>query len=575
MVTPTDDNGDNIAEAVVNHGIAIDTRGNTHDLTLTQVDTAPADTTADNAIAAPYILGEVLLGNGNDTVSSSGGQIAGNMDFGGGAANSFTLTGKATYAGRMTGTGAVALNIADGSAVLLDGSHLNVTTLQVGATSLLALTLDTDHPTIPVLVGSGAATFASGATLNLTPNHLITNPSDFTILTASSIDLGTLSTTTLDGHIPYMYHADLTKNGANTELYAHLRLKSQAEAQYSDNQYAALAPVLNVIATDATARSELMSQLTREGFDRIYNQYLPDYSGENILDLSLGATSLNRSLGTLSLVPKKGGQYWLQEYGYHTTRNYGDTAGFKSTGFSFAGGRETEILNNQTVGVYLSYTSATPADTFAIAQEELVNSDVTLGGYWRMKLGAFKSWAHAGIGHTDFKSTRQSADLAHTAKGDWTGYSWSAGGGASVDYKLGQVGVSPTVLADYYALKENAHTETGGGSTFDLTVADRDSHLFSSTAMLNFTYGHAFIKPELWIGYKQNISAQIADTVSRFGATGTPFTLNGGDLEGGGPIAGFRISTDNEWSYFGVEGDYEKQDNYTNYSISLRTRFQF
>jgi hypothetical protein len=56
---------------------------------------------------------------------------------------------------------------------------------------------------------------------------------------------------------------------------------------------------------------------------------------------------------------------------------------------------------------------------------------------------------------------------------------------------------------------------------------------------------------------------------------GTPFSLTAGNLEGGGPIAGFRLSADNEWSYFGVEGDFFQHDAYTNYSISLRTRFQF
>ncbi|WP_235075806.1 autotransporter outer membrane beta-barrel domain-containing protein [Asticcacaulis sp. AC460] len=570
-LTSADDNGDSVNEALVNRAIAIDTRTNSAGLTLTQVDTNPGDTKADTDIPAPAILGDILLGSGNDAISSSGGNIVGNIDYGTGA-NSFTVTNKATYFGKMTnGTGGtVALNITDGAVALLGGTHLNTTTVNVGATSTLSLVVDTATPTTPMLVGTGAVTFATGAKMNLAPTKLFTDPKTFTLLTGSSIDLGGLTPT-----VSYLYTANLSKNAGNTELYANMRLKTQSEAAFSDNQYAALVPVLTVIAKDSAAETQVMAQMTKEGFDRVYNQYLPDYSGENILGLSLGSHSLNRSLGSLTLIPgNDAGQYWLQEYGYHTTRDYADTAGFESTGFSFAAGREAEVYGNQTVGFYLSYTSATPTDTFAVSEEEMINSDVTVGGYWRLKTGAFKGWAHAGIGFTNFESLRQNSTLAYTSKAEWSGFSYSGGVGASVDYKLGKFSVTPMVLADYYALSEKEHAESGGGDYFDLSIGKRDSHLLSSTAMLNFSYGRFFLKPELWVGYKQNISAEIADTVAMF-KNGAPFTLTGGDLEGGGPIAGFRVSADNEWSYFGIEGDYEKQDTYTNYSIALRTRFQF
>ena len=96
----------------------------------------------------------------------------------------------------------------------------------------------------------------------------------------------------------------------------------------------------------------------------------------------------------------------------------------------------------------------------------------------------------------------------------------------------------------------------------------------TASALFNVSYNKFFAKPEVWFGYKQNVSAQIADTIANFKGA-TPFTLTGGDIEGGGPVAGFRISADNQYSYFSLEGEYEKKDDYTNYSVSLRTRFQF
>ncbi|WP_245531388.1 autotransporter outer membrane beta-barrel domain-containing protein [Asticcacaulis biprosthecium] len=592
-VTGTDDNGDQVMDTIATPGIAIDTRNNTVGLTLSQVDIAPADTEADNKIPAPFIIGDILLGSGNDSVSSNGGLIGGNINLGAGndslaltkaslignvdfgsGDNTFTLAGKSSFIGKATGTGSVAVDISDGIAFFNTGTNLNTTTFNVGAASTLGVVLNPDSPASQLFTGSGAVTFANGSTVDVRPTKVFTAPTSFTVLTTTStISLGTVTT-----RIPYIYSTDLSKaavTGGGEALKANVRLKTQSEAQYSDNQYAALIPVLTVMGQDALGSKAVLTEYTREGFDRVYNQYLPDYSGENILGLSLGSASLNRSLGSLTLIPGNGaGQYWLQEYGYQTKRDYADTAGFESTGFSFAGGREAEVYGNQTVGFYLSYTAATPTDTFAISEEEMINSDVTVGGYWRLKTGAFKGWAHAGVGFTNFESLRQNSTLAYTSKAEWGGFSYSGGVGASVDYQLGKISITPMVLADYYALSEEEHAEAGGGDYFDLTVSERDSHLLSSTAMLNFSYGRFFLKPELWFGYKQNISAEIANTVANF-KNGTPFTLTGGDLEGGGPIAGFRVSADNEWSYFGIEGDYEKQDTYTNYSIALRTRFQF
>ena len=265
-----------------------------------------------------------------------------------------------------------------------------------------------------------------------------------------------------------------------------------------------------------------------------------------------------------------------KKYGFQTTRKYGDTAGFKSTGFSFAGGREQAVGPHNMLGVYIDYTSATPVDTFAIANEQLVASDLTIGGYWRVNDGGFKAWAHAGAGYTQFNSTREllSTYVTHIAKARWSGYSYSAGAGASYGLKWGVLNITPQILGNFYDLNEAKHTETGGTDYFDLAIAARNGSLLTSKAMINVSYNKWFVKPELWVGYKDNVSASIANTVAAFPG-GTPFTLTGGNIKGGGPVAGFRFSTDNQYSYFSLEGEYEKLNAVTDYSLSLRTRFQF
>ena len=576
-ITASDDDVDGTADTITGKATAIDVSANTTGVTITQTDNNATDSDDDEAIAAPYIYGNILFGSGNDTLSSSGGYIYGNVDYGAGT-GSFSLTNDAVYLGKLTSSGNIAMDIDSGaSAGLLAGSSVRMSTLHVGSDSSLALTLAVDTPTVPILSGSGAVAFDDGAKLYLTLDKILTTPTSFTVLTGSSISLGDMTTSTLDGYIPYLYHSDLTLNDTDTVLTANFRLKTQGEAGYSSNQYAALMPVLVVVAEDSGARSSLLAATDKDAFDQVYNQYLPDYSGENLISLSVGSASLNRSLSNLTLIPdNNGGQYWLQEYGYGINRAYSDTAGFKSTGFSFAGGRERQVYGNQMVGTYLSITSASPRDTFALAAEGMSNSDLTLGAYWRLNTSGLKAWLHAGAGYDTFKSTRNilTTTVDHVATAKWDGYSVSAGTGASYDFRLGKWAVTPEILTDYYRLHENDHTESGGGDYFDLTVGARDGHLLTSTALLNLSYQTSFLKPELWVGYKQNVSATLPDTVANF-TGGDSFTLVGGNIEGGGPVAGFRLSADNPYSYFSIEAEYQELPEYTNTTVSLRTRFQF
>lgn len=572
-VTASDDDGDDVADTITGSAIAIDASTNTAGLTLTQTDSAPDD----DDISAPYIYGQIRLGSGDDHITSSGGYIYGAIDYGTGL-GSFTLTDDAVFAGQITSTGDIAMDIDSGAnAYLLAGSSVKLSTLHVGADSKLALTLDVDDPTTPVLFGSGSAVFDDGAELDLALSRIVTSPVSFTVMTAANISLGDITTSTRDGYIPYLYHADLETDDAKTALYANFRLKTQAEAGYSSNQYAALLPVLVVVAQESGAQSSLLGATDKAGFDAVYNQYLPDYSGENLLTLSHGAQSLTRSLGNLTFIPTgDGGQYWLQEYGYGTTRETGDVAGFTSTGFSFAGGRERQVYGNQMLGVYASLTTASPQDKFASGTETSSVTEYSLGGYWRLNSGAFKTWAHAGAGYVSLNTSRSilTAYVAHTSEAKWSGYSLSAGAGASVDYRVGKLSLIPEVTADYYRLNEARHSESGGGDYFDLSVGQRSGHLLSSAAILRARYNASFIRPELWIGYRQNLSVQLPDTVASF-AGGDAFTLTAGTVEGGGPVAGFRFSLDNDYSYLALEGEYEKVGETTGSSLSLRTRFQF
>ncbi|MDC7681750.1 autotransporter domain-containing protein [Asticcacaulis sp. BYS171W] len=574
-LTATDDDGDGVIDTSTNRAVAIDTRGNTLGLTLTQTDLKPDDDT----VAAPFITGDILLGSGADVLNINGGFILGNIDFGGGA-NSLTINTKAIVAGKMTGSGTVNLDIVNGSLNLALGSRLNLSQLNVRKDGTLRFIPDTTAPGTALLVSAGPAVFETGAKVQIGMSKIVKAPTRYTLLTASSITLGTLDTASLDANIPYLYKAALSTDTAKTSLFADVRLRTQSETTLTANEFAAFDAIMTAAQGSTGATNALLDPITATGFEKAYLSFLPDYSGETLLSLAKGNDALSRTLASQSVIPPTGeNQYWLQEYGYQVTRDRAEVTGFDARGFAFAGGVERGLTSTQAAGLYLGYTAASPSDTFASPEEDMTATDLSLGVYWRLDTGSgLKSWVRAGAGYTKLESTRQILEGTFISRNEatWNGVSYSGSVGASYGFEAGWLSLTPLLSADYYGLKEDAHTETGGDVAFDLSVEERTSHILSGSAILNIGRSdkNALFRPELWVGYRNNFSVEIGDTVARYG-TQTPFTLHGGTVEGGGPVAGLRIAASNEYSYFGIEGEYEKQDAYENVSLSLRARFQF
>lgn len=574
-LTQTDEDGDGVLDTTANRPVAIDLSGNTAGVTLTQTDLKPEDDT----VAAPFISGDIKLGSGNDVVKIDGGFVLGNIDFGAGA-NSLSITTNGIVAGKMTGAGTVTIDIVKGALNLDTGSKLNVTTLNVRKDGTLRFIPDVTTPTNAAIVASGAAVFETGAKVQIGMSTIVKPATRYTLLTASNITLGTLDTASLDANIPYLYKATLSTNTANTALYADVRLRTQGETTLSPNEFAAFDAVLTAAQGSTGATSALIAPLTAETFEKAYLSFLPDYSGETLLTLSKSNDGLSRTLASQSIIPETGvNQYWAQEYGFQINRDRGEVTGFESTGFAFAGGVERGLTSTQAAGLYMAYTATNPTGTLGAPDEDLSSTDISLGVYWRMDTGSgLKSWVRGGVGYANFESKRQILEPTYiaSAESEWKGVSYSGSVGASYSYDAGWFSLTPMISADYFGLKEDAHSETGGGAAFDLSVDERTSHIFSGTALLNIGRASktALFRPEVWVGYRNNFSAEIADTVARFG-TATPFTLKGGDISGGAPIAGVRVAASNEYSYFGIEAEYEKYDAYDNVSLSLRARFQF
>ena len=159
------------------------------------------------------------------------------------------------------------------------------------------------------------------------------------------------------------------------------------------------------------------------------------------------------------------------------------------------------------------------------------------------------------------------------------------GGKRAIDARLGQklfaigrLNVRPEAYVEYFGLNEDARAEEGGGDGFDLDIAKRDGHMLSTVAAVNVGYGfgeNGWIRPELRLGWRQNISVDVGDTIARFASGGPDFTLSPASIKGGGPIAGIRLSVGNELGMLSINADAEMIEDYVRYTLLLRASFRF
>src|SRR5690606_28064749 len=138
------------------------------------------------------VTGDVNFGVGNDTLTIGKAELSGNVDFGAGS-NTLTIDGGGSATGRFISTGAVSMNLVEGYLGLSQGSSIEASNLTVGAKGSLTLMLDVDAPSAAPIRASGNVSFAEGSKLTLLLSDVITDAQRFTVLTASSIDIGSIN----------------------------------------------------------------------------------------------------------------------------------------------------------------------------------------------------------------------------------------------------------------------------------------------------------------------------------------------------------------------------------------------
>ncbi len=546
--------------------VAVDLTANTRGVTLTQ---ALASATA----TAPTINGDILLGSGSDTVNVSAGAIAGNINTGAGndrialsgtgaltgnvsfgtGSNAFSLADKASMtgtvdfgggAGTLTlgGTSVLSGTIANGRsvAVTLNGGTLDATSvgtvalgsLTVGAGSTLGVTVDTANNTNTTYNVAGATSFAQGSSVKVRLTQVAGSPGDYVILRSGSLT-GT-PTIASASQLPYMFKGSIASDPTAGTVTLSVAAKTVTELGLTGSTASAYSAIFNALDKDSQVANAYLAIADGDTLNASLRQMLPDHAGGTFEAVTSGSRATARILSDPNGIYRtEDGRlgFWLQQVGFGGTKSVGSTASYDITGWGFGGGAEY-LTGLGAFGGSLAYLHG--SNSVGSSNDNSVDNDqYELAVHWRGQFGPFQTFARLSAATIDFSGSRlfSLGDVSRTANGKWSGKMVSATAGASYQFQMGRFSMRPGVGIDYYRLKEDGYSETGGGDAFNLIVQGRTSD--ETTANGTLTAGYDFgslkrddgwLRLELEGGRREILSGSLGDTVAAF-KDGQAFTL--------------------------------------------------
>lgn len=604
FVVPTDDNSDTDDddadpnnETITGEAIAIDVRNAKAGVTITQLgiadgdddldpDTDDADEDEDGVDDGdePSIVGNVYFGAFNDTLNLQNGQFFGDVAFGAGA-DTFTLSGgAATFGDVRDSDGQLTVNVTAGTLVITNAETIDATALTVGATSSVVFTADPNAVTNTRFTVA-TATIASGAKLGLVLTDLIDAPTTYTVIrtdTPGGLTVGTLDQS-LVGNSPYLFVAQASADTAAGEVNIDIRRRTAAEMELNQSQSLALDAVYAALGEDDDIRDAFLTAQSRKDFLERFDQMLPDQGEGLFSSIDSMTRTISRLTATRPDLRQRYGpdSFWIQEVNVQVMRDAGVTAGSETKAFGFVGGYESMGADGGALGATLAFVTAEEKDDVAKIGEETSVSLLEAGIYWRRSIGKFTFNARGSAGYGWFNGDRVFIDPANTliveATSEWTGFTGVLSAAGAYEFNAGRYYARPALSVDYLYLSEESRLEDGLSGGFNQEVDSRTSDRLSTTAelALGATFGRdLWWRPELRIGYRQNLSGSMGDTVFRF-VGGQWVALPATEAGDGAMLVGLSLRAGTPMSYVAIEGEFEAVDGEDRYNLQLSGRVMF
>ena len=579
------------------------------DLSASAIDVEINQSQNPDTTNAPLIIGDILLGSGNDSLIVSAGTIAGDVDFGGGN-DTLALSGGSVFAGAIENTASLDLSVTGGSTLAVGSANtIQVSNAVIDSTSVYRPVINGATGNATTLNSAGTIEFEAGASINPILESIIgTNTFDYTLASATNLTIGDIASLGA-GDSPFLYSTSLSLSDPNT-LVVTLDLRDPNASVANGGlgldsvQAAAFGSVVNGVfqggpVIEALAASpelgNAFSNITEAGdFYAAYNQILPEFAGaakQFVLANVDGAVgAVGSHLDATRRSPEKPGGAWLQEFFYFADRDLaGQSEQYRGEGFGFAGGLDTALGPFHAVGVTAGFASTEVEDVIG-GDEPLHVRTYQAGAYAGFEKNGFNIDLYGGGGISDFEQTRlvTVGNYFGSAEGEWEGSHANAALRAGYEIPINdKFWARPSVSVDYLYLNEYGHTETGT-SGVRLRVDGRRSETAAATAMLDvgakFMGKRTWIRPSLRVGYRNEFMSDPVETAFRFqGLTDTNGNVFDSEIArlrafafpDEGLLLGFTVAAGSNYSSIGFDFDSDIRDGFIRHTGRVVIRLLF
>jgi uncharacterized protein with beta-barrel porin domain len=538
------------------------------------------------------INGDVLLGDGDDTIELLHGELRGNVSFGDG--NDTLVINNARMIGAITNDGGeLNVSVTDGRITLTGDNAVELTNAVFNSGAVLDLRIDSEGRTDSFINASGEVSFLDGSELSVSLARLVGEGREFQLVTAQTLTISNEAELLTVEDAPFIYNASVQRDEADpNSLILTLQRKTADELGFDSNRAAAYSEALAAFDAVNGLGAAVASLRTQSDFFGAYDQLLPDYAGSAIQfalasnDAAAGA--LAARLENARRAPDQLAGIWIQEFAYFVDRAGGlnGDPGYRGQGIGLAAGVDIPWGPFYAVGISLSGASSDMRRHEGF-NDPMVAFTGQLGAYFGLDLGGFDVSGSAGVGFDRFETERNIRIEAFNAvtMADWSGWHFTASGRVGRDFTQGRWLIRPEATLTYLALFESAFNETSHGLNADtnaplaLYIDDRDSSTLLGAATLTaarrFGNDTSWWLPSLRIGYRGEFSSRTPETVARFGPDGSPFTLNPRAIPGSGVLLGFGLSAGSNYSTFTFGYDADVRDDFIRHTARILIRLAF
>jgi uncharacterized protein with beta-barrel porin domain len=555
------------------------------------------------------IIGDIALGSGNNSFTSTNGGLSGAITAGAGnntialgntlmtgaftlgaGSNSISLTNSTLTGGIGANGGTVALNMSGSTLVIPATSTVHITNGSITGASTVTFNINATAGLYGTIKADGALAVGSGTTLTTNLVGPVSSSLTVNLIEAQVLSLGTnISVQQPSSSLMYTKRIALAADNANILQYQVTR-NTATQLGLSSDLGKVYEASISALATDNDLAAVLGGMTDRTAFTKALGQLLPDTTDAMrtaaLQGQNLAQSAIRRRMdGVLRDRDEPLGRYrssyWAQTFGtYGTQSAQNGFPGYRVITGGLAAGVDGELGPDALGGISLSQSESYLNQKDVDRTGHLSTTAIDL--YTRVNADPGYVQAIVGFGYNGHSSKRSIAidTIERTAESDWTGNQFSTTIDAGTTLGAGNVLFTPYLRGAYARIFEQAHKETGAGDGVDLTYGHQTSTSLRAGGGVLAQYqiqlsDLSTIELEGRGDYAHEFKTDAPLISARFNAGTTTFTVLGPAGASAIISGGAGISWKQKFSSWSLDYDAEKAGGYLGHTGTLTYRIRF